>query len=188
MQSTVIALRQYLLSRKMNSLQALPLALWGLNDLPGAVSPYSPHRLVFGRDPLGVADLPPVVDSEGCEDATKDFPRVAAERELVQEKLQAIHKKQLDKFLEQHPPSVSVAGDRVWLQNRDEEREKLGGVWQGPAQIIDKISDSVYRVNHNGLEQDLSVERLKSFVKLRDGRQPPLHYYAERRAIHDDSY
>ena len=133
-------------------------------------------------------DLPPVLDSEGCEHATQFSKRVAAERELVQEKLESIHKKQLDRFLKEHPPSVFVAGDRVRVQNREEEREKLGRVWQGPSVIIDKISDSVYRVNHNGVEQDLSVERLKPFVKLHDRRQPPLHYYAERREIRDDSY
>ena len=60
MQSTINTLRQYLLSRKVNWLEALLLALWGLNDLPGAVAPYSPQRLVFGRDPIGVGDLPPV--------------------------------------------------------------------------------------------------------------------------------
>ena len=86
-QSTINTLRQYLLSRKVSWLEVLPLALWGLNDLPGAVAPYSPHRLVFGRDPIGVGNLPLVVDSEGCEDAPQFFKRVAAERELVQEKL-----------------------------------------------------------------------------------------------------
>ena len=174
-QSTITTLRQYLLSRRVSWLEALPLALRGLNDLLGAVAPYSPHRLVFGGDPIGVNNLPPVVDSEGCEDATQFFKWLAAERELVQEKLEAIHKKQLDRFLEEHLPSVFVAGDRVWVQNREEEREKIGRVWQGPPEIIDKISDSVYRVNHNGVEQDLSVERLKPFVKLHDGHQPPLH-------------
>ena len=137
---------------------------------------------------IGVVDLPPVVDCEGCEDATKFFKRVAAERELVQERLEAIHKKQLDTFLKEHPPSVFVACDRVWPQNRDEEREKLGRVWQGPAEIIDKISDSVYRVNHHGLEQDLSVERLKPFQKLHYARHPPVDYYAQRREIQDKPY
>ena len=66
MQSTINTLRQYLLSRKVSWLNALPLPLWALNDIPGAVAPYSPHRQVFGRDPIGVGDLPPVVDSEGC--------------------------------------------------------------------------------------------------------------------------
>ena len=152
------------------------------------MAPYSLHRLVFGCDPIGVGNLPPVVDSEGCEDATQFCNRVAAERGLVQEKLEAIHGQQLDKYLREHPPSALVARDRVWVQNPEEELETLGRVWQEPAEIIDRISDSVYRVNHNGVEQDLSVERLKSFVQLHDGRQPPLHYYAERREIHDNSY
>ena len=112
-QSTINTLRQYVLSRKVSWLEALPLALWNLNDLPGAVAPYSPHRLVFRRDPIGMGDLAPVVDSEGCEDATQFFKRMAAERELVQEKLEAILKPQLDKFLREHPPSVFVAVDRV---------------------------------------------------------------------------
>ena len=187
-QSTINTLQQYLLSRDVSWLEAGPLPLWGLNDLTRAVAPYSPHRLVFGRDPIGVDDLPPVVDSEGCEDTSQFFKRVAAERVLVQEGLEAIHKKQLDKFLKVHPPSVFITGDRVWVQNRDEEPEKLGRVWQGPAEIIDKISDSIYRVNHHGVERDLSVERLKPFVKLHDGRQPPVHYHGERREIHDGSY
>ena len=57
-QSTINTLQQYLLSRDVSWLEALALALWGLNDLPGPVTPYSPHRLVFGRDPIGVGDLP----------------------------------------------------------------------------------------------------------------------------------
>ena len=187
-QSTINTLRQYLLSRKLSWLEALPLALRGLNDLPGAVAPYSPHGLVFGRDAIGVGTLTPVLDSEGCEYAIQVFERVAAEREMVQRKLEAIHKKQSDKFLKEHPPSVFVVGDLVWVQNREGEREKLGSLWQGPDEIIDKISHSVYRVNHNGVEQNLSVERLKPFAKLHDRRQPPLHYYVERRESHGDSY
>ena len=32
------------------------------------------------------------------------------------------------------------------------------------------------------------MERLKPFVKLHNGQQPTLHYYAERREIQEDSY
>ena len=84
-QSTMNTLRQYPLSRNLSWLEALPLALWGLNDLPRAVASYSPHRLVFRCDARGVGDLPLVVDSEGCNDATQFSKRVARERELVQE-------------------------------------------------------------------------------------------------------
>ena len=50
-ESTIDTLRQYLFSRKVSWLGALPMALWGLKELPGAVTPYSPHLLVNGRDP-----------------------------------------------------------------------------------------------------------------------------------------
>ena len=64
--------------------------LWGLNDLPGAVAPYSPHRLVSGRDPIGFGDIPPppppTVDT-GVEDATEYFRKAQGERQLVQTKL-----------------------------------------------------------------------------------------------------
>ena len=51
------------------------MALWSLNDLPGAIAPYSPHRLLLGRDPTGFADMPPIVDENRWEDAL-DFSSV----------------------------------------------------------------------------------------------------------------
>ena len=56
-QSVICSLRQFLEQRgkgkHSNWITSLPLALWGLNDLPGSVHPYSSHRLVFGREPIG---------------------------------------------------------------------------------------------------------------------------------------
>ena len=76
-QSIVNSLRQYLEQRggssKHSWVESLPLALWALNDLPGAVSGYSPHRLVFGRDPVGWGDWLPVSLQDGAEDAGQFF-------------------------------------------------------------------------------------------------------------------
>ena len=51
-QSIVYSLRQYLEQRggssKHSCVESLPLALWALNNLPGAVSGHSPHRFIFG--------------------------------------------------------------------------------------------------------------------------------------------
>ena len=58
-ESIINALRLYLVVRKLDWVYALPFALWGLNDLPGPIAPYSPHRLVFGRDPIGFGEVPP---------------------------------------------------------------------------------------------------------------------------------
>ena len=97
-QSVICSLRQFLEQRgkgkHSNWITSLPLALWGLNDLPGAVHPYSSHRLVFGREPIGWGDCPPYVDEEGCEDAGVFFRRLVQERDAVRDKLQSIHERE----------------------------------------------------------------------------------------------
>ena len=40
-------------SSKHSRVQSLPLARLAWKDLPGGVSGYSPHSLLFGRDPVG---------------------------------------------------------------------------------------------------------------------------------------
>ena len=68
---------RFLEERPANRVEALPMALWGLNDLPGAVTPYSPHRVVFGRDPPWFGNTPPMEDWQGPEDALQFFERVS---------------------------------------------------------------------------------------------------------------
>ena len=72
-QSIVNSLRQYLEQRggssKHSWVKSLPLALWALNDLPGAASGYSPHRLLFQSDPVGWQDCSSVSLRDGAEDA-----------------------------------------------------------------------------------------------------------------------
>ena len=67
--SVVNALCRFLEERPENSVQALLLALWGLNDLLGVVTPYSPHRLVFGGGLVGFGDCPSVEAYQGAEHA-----------------------------------------------------------------------------------------------------------------------
>jgi transposase InsO family protein len=190
-QSIVNSLRQYLVLRKMEWVYALPFALWGLNDLPGAVAPYSPHRLVFGRDPIGFGEVPPLTTDTGIEDATEYFTRIGKERQLVHDKLTAIHDREYRKFIAKCPVARFKEGDRVWVRNRTDQpglHPKLDRIWQGPAEILRQISPSTFLVNLNGKEVALSVERLKPFLPRRDGVNPPLHHYSERQDLHDDSY
>ena len=60
-QSIVTSLRQYLEQRggcsKRSWVESLPLALWALKDFPGALSGYSPHRVLSGSDPVGFGGL-----------------------------------------------------------------------------------------------------------------------------------
>ena len=91
---------------KLNKAHVLPFGLWGLNDLPGEVAPYSPHRLVFGRDPIAFASIPPpppTVDDTGVEVATEDFRRAHGERQLVQIPPTDLHAGEYQAFLRKNP-------------------------------------------------------------------------------------
>ena len=60
---------------------------------------------------------------------------------------------------------------------------KLDRLWQGPAEVLARLSESTYRVNYNGLEQVLPVDRLTPYVPYRDGTRAPLHYFSEREGL-----
>ena len=74
-QSIINALRLYLVFHKLDWIYALPFALWGLNDLPGPIAPYSSHRLVFGRDPIGFGKVPPLTVDTGVGGCDRVLPR-----------------------------------------------------------------------------------------------------------------
>ena len=92
--SVVMAHRHFLTQRPRSWYHVLPLALWGLNDLPGFFAPYSPHRLVFGRDPVGFGEVPPTVPGDGAEDAQQFFSRLVTERQQVKTALKRLHDKE----------------------------------------------------------------------------------------------
>ena len=68
--SMICSLRQFLglqgHGKHINWIISLPHALWGLNQLPGAVHAYSLHRFVFVREPIGLGDCPPYKNVEGA--------------------------------------------------------------------------------------------------------------------------
>ena len=102
--------------RELDWIYALPFALWGLNDLPGPIAPDSPHRLVFGRDPIGFGEVPPLTVDTGVEDATEYFRRAQDERQLIQSKLVDLHAREYHAFLKKHPSLQFNEGGRVWVR------------------------------------------------------------------------
>ena len=70
----------------VNWVTALPIALWNSNDLPGVYNPYSPHCLVFGRNPIAFGDLPPMEEPQDCPDAVGYFEFRKKIRRETQEK------------------------------------------------------------------------------------------------------
>ena len=84
-------------SGKKNWPELLLLALRTLNDLPGPAG-YSPQQLVFGREPMGLGDCPPISPTTGCEDALQFFERLISERKQVQKRLTDIHRKAMEEY------------------------------------------------------------------------------------------
>ena len=173
-------------------LQLLPLAVWGLNDLPGPIQGYSPHRIVFGRDPVGFGDCPPTIPEDGRRDATDFFQQLLQDRRLVQQKLTAIHKRETEKFLRNHPRQVFSPGDRVWIrvnrQGMDKQSTKLDRVWKGPAEILARVGVGRYRVATEKGEKVLHTRDLKPCLDpLSLPGKPPLHYYTDVEGVIEDN-
>ena len=139
-QSIVNSLRQYLEQRggysKHSWVESLLFALWALNNLPGAVSGYSPHRLIFWRDPVGWGDCLPVSLQDGAEDAGQFFGRMLDERAEVRKRLEDRHAKEFAKFLAKHPEQSFKPGDHVWVRNRIVERPVHGKLGRGLARPL----------------------------------------------------
>ena len=95
-------------------------------------------------------------------------------------------------FLAKHPEQSLKPGDRVWVRNRIVEPHvhgKLEWVWQGPCDVLRRISMGTYRVNIRGREEIFTSRRLKPYVPYKDNKKVPLHYYTDREGlIETDNY
>ena len=126
-QSIINALRLYLVFHKLDWVYALPFPLWGLNDLPGPIAPYSSHWR-FG-------EVTPLTVDTGVEDAIEYFRRAQDERQLIQSKLVDLHVRVYQAFLKKHPSVQFKEGARLWAQNRTDQpglHPKLDRIWSGP--------------------------------------------------------
>ena len=195
-QSIVNSLRQYLEqlggSRKHSWVESLPLAIWALNNLPGAVSGYSPHRLIFRRDPVRWGDFLPVSLQDGAEDAGQFSGRILDEPAAVGKRLEDLHAKEFAKVLAKHPVQSFKPGDCVWVRNRVVEppvHDKLERVWQGPCEVLRRISPGTYVVNIEEREEIFTSQQLKPNVPYKDDNKVPLHYYTDGEGlIETDDY
>ena len=114
-QTVIAALRTFLMqTKKKKWVQFFPLAVWTSNDIPGVVLGYSPHYLMFGRNPIGFGHRPPVVPEHGSVDAVEFFKQLIADRTFVQEKIQAQHDTLAEQFLKRHPTHVYERADKLW--------------------------------------------------------------------------
>ena len=175
-------------SGKKNWPELLPLALWTLNDLPGPAG-YSPHRLVFGHEPMGLGDCPPISPTAGCEDALQFFERLISERKLVQKRLTDIHRKAMEEYRRLHPITVYRPGEKVLIrvdkEHQDKHLEKLERLWKGPAEVLKRVGTGRYLVSTDRAEEVIPTIRMKPFLERLRGTKVPLHYYTEREEMVD---
>ena len=188
-QVIVDSLRKFLeQTSKKRWVELLPLATWTANDVPGPVHGYSAHQLVFGRNPIGFGDCPPVIPEHGSEDAVSFFKRLAQDRLHVRDALTKIHKKLCTQFESEHPLHVYQAGERVWYRrHKKQDFSKLNRVWEGPGEILERRGRSQYRVATSRGEVILYGMRLKPYLPPHDlnGKEPPLHYYTDSEFLVD---
>lgn len=182
--AVVNVLRRYLEDRSNQELswvEALPLAVWCLNDQPGIVTPYSPHRLLFGRDPVGFGDVPPLSVQDGCEDAISFFDRLSQERKRVQEELTKLHAKAQRDHLAKHPPLKLDVGDSVWVLELSKDTTKLDRLWQGPCEVLTVVSPARFEVSTPQGVQVLPANRLKLYIPPPKGKAVPFHHFSRER-------
>ena len=101
--TVVSMLRRAVTALKCNWLTALPWTVYQINALPGVILPHSPFKIVFGRDPIMVGDIPSlqrVRSSVSCEEW---FTKLNKLRKEVKEKISQIHNKLSSQFQKEHP-------------------------------------------------------------------------------------
>ena len=165
-----------------NWVTALPLAVWNLNDLPGVYNPYSPHYLVFGRNPISFGDVPPLEEPQDCPDAVSYFSIRKKISEKVQKAVLAIHSKIAARYQKIFSGKKYAKGEYVWLKVRQtvpkETDRKLDIRWLGPCEILEHIVGGRYKISHPVAgELEVHMDRLKPYMPTLEGEAYPLHYF-----------
>ena len=170
--------------------QALPWALWQLNELPGVDGAHSPHTLVFGREPIGLGDAPGYRIGRSSDLAEQWFQKIQKLRQEVQQRIKDLHARLTRRFQKTHSCAEYQRGDRVWVRNLPQDGNKLDPLWTGPCEILDRIGNRgryQFAVQDNIV--DVHADRLKMYLPQVDGTKIILNYYRPHRQVpEDDSY
>ncbi|KAK2898063.1 hypothetical protein Q8A73_014443 [Channa argus] len=149
--------------------QHLPLVLWAYRTAVQESSQCTPATLMFGRELQTPVDLvfgpPPEPEITGGPEL--DYLRRLKERLSVVHQLAresqgdagARQKRAYDGRCHGHPFAV---GDNVWVYCPVRKRglsPKLTSHWQGPGEILDRISEVVYRVRMPGRGRRVVLHR-----------------------------
>jgi hypothetical protein len=122
--------------------ELLPAALDRIHDTPGE-SGLSPYQIVFGRDrPLANKPYEPPRE---CEDAQQFFERMKKIDKQVADKLNEMHKKEVDKVnLAREELTPFKVGDLIYYRRPEKSGSKLDSRWIGPAVVRAREGESSY--------------------------------------------
>ena len=183
----VETLRRTLAENPSDWIYALPWALWQLNNLPGVLDDYSPHQIVFGRESIGLGDVPPFKPSKISASAEDFIERVYRLKDEVQKKLTHLHEQKREQFLKHHRVVTYEPGDRVWVRNLPHEGQKLDPLWTGPCEVLTRVGQTGrYKIAMPEGVQDVHIDRLKLYLPSIVGEKITMHYFRPQRDIPED--
>ena len=148
-QVVIESLRQWVVkTTQQNLAQLLPLPIGASNDIPGPISGYSPHYLVFGRNVIRFGDCPPILPQSECRDAVGFFQQFVQDRRYIQDSLNKIHRRKAEEFRKAHPPHVYVFGEKLWYRDYKTKKAtvKLHRVWQEPGEVLQRLGSNTYLI------------------------------------------
>jgi len=164
--SVVRILRLTLADNKLAKdwVRILPWCLFLLNNLPGVIAGYSPHRIVFGRDLLFPGDLPNDSDcvfGKSFEEFSSDITRL---REKISNTLRTHHDRIRRDYLKAHVNRTYSLGDRVWVKVLPKDHTKLSPLWMGPCEITKHLTLSKYDLRTPKGYEILHADSFKPFT------------------------
>ena len=167
-------------------LQALPWAVFQANSLPGIVLPYSPHRIVFGREPLTLGDIPanrPTHTNISCEEWFSDIEKL---RKKVQNSVIQIHNRVKNQYMKDFRSPEYQPGDKVWVRNTKNRTDstKLDPLWTGPCEILQRLGNSGrYKVALPKGVEDVHMDTFKPYICPPNGKAIPFLYFKPRQTL-----
>ena len=182
--SVVMSLKYFLTQRPRSWYHALPLALRGLNDLPGLVAPYSPHRLFFGREPVGFGEVLPTVPGDGAEDAQQFLSSLVTERQQVKTALKRLPDKESGALRKRFKVQHFRGGGRVWLGDCPKwdppHCNRLKRIWQGLYEVIRWEGGDRYVIQVGEAQRVVASDRLKFYRSMLEKVTAHFSYYSDR--------
>ena len=158
--------------------ETLPMALFVLNNMQGIIAPYSPHRIVFGRDPGGALEVAPLNLPNVNVTAEDWFHKMQKLWTHVKEKLTSIHEKLTQKFELTHKVVHFDQGDAVWVKIKEKDVEhKLDPTYLGPCEILEVVRPNRYRISLPDGIQERHGEDLKLYYPMEGKNGVPFHHY-----------